>query len=194
MARSPLGLQTACKSPPLAARRGDSCRLPEFPKGGPEPPRYCYRQPLKLEDIVTVDGRPRKIGVGCHASWPTVALRRRASWRRLQILAERTSRGRPALTLKRARRFGSPEQGSHLGGQGRDLDRGDLPYDAVVHFGIPVNPDVAERDEAGAGARPAKHPRRGCGKLCQGGQSVQEAGAQGLITGVLSPSRPSNVA
>ena len=96
---------------------GPSCLLVR--KGGLEPPRYCYRQPLELEDVVTVDGRPRKIAVGCHASWPTVAHRRRASWRRLQILAERTRRGRPALTLKRARRFGSPEQGSHLGGQGR---------------------------------------------------------------------------
>ena len=34
------------------------------------------RQPFKLEDVVTVDGRPRKTGVGCHASWPTVAHRR----------------------------------------------------------------------------------------------------------------------
>ena len=34
------------------------------------------RQPFKLEDVVTVDGRPRKTGVGCHASWPTVAHKR----------------------------------------------------------------------------------------------------------------------
>ena len=46
---------------------------------GLEPPRCCYRQPLNLEDVVTVDGRPQKTGVGCHASWPTVAHGERAS-------------------------------------------------------------------------------------------------------------------
>ena len=44
---------------------------------GLEPPRYCYRQPLKLEDVVIDAGRPRKIGVG------------------LQILATRMVRSLP---------------------------------------------------------------------------------------------------
>jgi len=65
-------------------------------KGGLEPPRYCYRQPLKLEEAVADDGRPRKIGVGRHASWPLRAVRTRLSRPGLQILAKRTS---PACLL-----------------------------------------------------------------------------------------------
>jgi len=34
-------------------------------KGGFEPPRYCYRQPLKLKAVNVDQSRPRKIGVGC---------------------------------------------------------------------------------------------------------------------------------
>ena len=61
-----------------------------------EPPRYCSRQPLKLEEAVADDGRPRKIGVGRHASWPLRAVRTLQSRPGLQILAKRTS---PAYLL-----------------------------------------------------------------------------------------------
>ena len=37
-------------------------------KGGLEPPRYCYRQPLKPEEVEDERSRPRSIGVGCHLS------------------------------------------------------------------------------------------------------------------------------
>ena len=55
--------------------------------GGLEPPRGCPRQPLKLEDIVTFDSRPRNIEVGCHSSRPLRPVRERLLRRLLQILA-----------------------------------------------------------------------------------------------------------
>ena len=97
----PLGLHSLRQMREAVRRVGadveDSCRLGEPQamagcQGGLEPPRYCFRQRLKIEDVVNDDGRPLKIGVGCHASWPTKAHEGRASWRRLQILAKRTSR------------------------------------------------------------------------------------------------------
>jgi hypothetical protein len=39
-------------------------------KGGLEPPRYCYRQPLKLKPVNADQSRPRKIGVGYPSSFP----------------------------------------------------------------------------------------------------------------------------
>ena len=40
-------------------------------------------RPRQCEDVVTDDGRPRKIGIGCHASWSPVAHGGRASRRPL---------------------------------------------------------------------------------------------------------------
>jgi hypothetical protein len=56
-------------------------------KGGLEPPRYCYRQPLKPEEIENERSRSRRIGVGCHASVPFGDVRGRLSRHGLQILA-----------------------------------------------------------------------------------------------------------
>ena len=38
-------------------------------KGGLEPPRYCYRQPLKLNRVEADRSRPRKTGVGFLIRW-----------------------------------------------------------------------------------------------------------------------------
>jgi len=45
------------------SRRRQTAPAPMCGKGGLEPPRYCYRQPLKLKPVMADQSRRRKIGV-----------------------------------------------------------------------------------------------------------------------------------
>jgi hypothetical protein len=56
-------------------------------KRGLEPPRYCYRQPLKLKPATVDQSRPRTIGIGCLLSFLTGVARSHLRPSGLQILA-----------------------------------------------------------------------------------------------------------
>ena len=94
--------QPLCPARRPTRRQVSQFQLTRFgAKGGFEPPRYCYRQPLKLKSRTATESRPRRTEVGFLTAQPIQAERGCPSRWRCTTVARR---GVPALELRRQRR------------------------------------------------------------------------------------------